>query len=47
LEKSEMRDSLHATLTEGMKYTCRFIFGISHGKAGSEVNVQVQMEENN
>jgi hypothetical protein len=35
-KKSEMHDSLHAKLTEGMKYTQRFIFGISQGKAGSE-----------
>jgi len=42
-----MRESLHATLTEGMKYMWRFIFGISHRKAGSEVNVKVQMEEYN
>jgi len=42
-----MRDSLHATHTEGMKYAWRFIFGISHGQKSSEVNAQIQMEENN
>jgi len=42
-----MRDSLHATPTEGMKYMWRIIFGITQRKAFSELNVQVQMEENN
>ena len=35
-----MRDSLHATLTEGMKYTWIF-FRISQGQTSSEISVQV------
>jgi hypothetical protein len=37
--KYEMLDSLHATFTEGMKYTWKIIFGISQGKTVSEVKV--------
>jgi len=37
--KYEMRDSLHATFTEGMKYTWRIIFGISQKKAVFKVKV--------
>jgi hypothetical protein len=37
--KFEMHDNLHAIFREGIKYMWIIIFGISQGKAGSEVKI--------